>query len=153
VPTLVSYDAPVRPEFWKTVGEKGNYTSFISYYHPSMKLPPRGDLFRKKYKEQFKEEPVYSAFNGYAQVALIADALNLAKSDRGEDLVKALLSNKFEGWNGTISFTRGEGPYWQQWTPPMLIVQYAKPEMPYAEAKIVFPDEMKTGAWVPGPGH
>jgi branched-chain amino acid transport system substrate-binding protein len=153
VPTLVSYDAPVRPEFWKTVGEKGNYTSFISYYHPHMKLPPRGEAFRKRYKEQFKEEPVYSVLNGYAQIALLGDALNAAKSDRGEDLGKALLANKFEGWNGTISFTRGEGPYWQQWTPPMLIVQYTRPEMPYPEAPIVFPPEMKTGDWVPGPGR
>src|SRR5688572_6823916 len=35
VPMLVSYDAPVRPEFWKTVGEKGAWLSFIVYYHPT----------------------------------------------------------------------------------------------------------------------
>jgi branched-chain amino acid transport system substrate-binding protein len=151
VPTLVSYDAPVRPEFWKTVGEKGNFASFIVYYHPTMKLPPRGEAFRKKYMEQFKEDPVYGAFNAYAQVALLADALNAARSDKPEDLVKALISNKFEGWNGTITFTRGEGPYWQQWTPPMLITQYTRPEMPFADVKIIFPPELKTGDWVPGP--
>jgi branched-chain amino acid transport system substrate-binding protein len=151
VPMLVSYDAPVRPEFWKNLGDKGTYLSFIVYYHPTMKLPARGEAFRKKYMAEFKEEPVYGAFNGYAQVALLADALNAAKSDRGEDLVKALTSGKFEGWNGMISFTRGEGPYWQQWTPPMLITQYTRPEMPFAEVKIVFPPELKTGDWVPGP--
>src|SRR5499426_640953 len=131
VPMLVSYDAPVRPEFWKTVGDKGTYLSFIVYYHPTMKLPPRGEAFRKKYMAEFKEEPIYGAFNGYTQVALLADALNAAKSDKGEDLVKALTSTKFEGWNGTITFTRGEGPYWQQWTPPMLITQYTRPEQPF----------------------
>lgn len=151
VPMLVSYDVPVRPEFWKTVGEKGNYVSFIVYYHPTMKLPPRGDAFRKKYMAEFKEEPVYGAFNGYAQVALIADALNAAKSDKTEDLVNALISNKFEGWNGTITFTRGEGPYWQQWTPPMLITQYTRVEQPFAEVKLSFPPEFKTGEWVPAP--
>jgi len=153
VPMLVSYDAPVRPEFWKTVGEKGAYLSFIVYYHPTMKLSPRGEAFRKKYMAEFKEEPIYGAFNGYSQVVLLADALNAAKSDRGEDLVKALLANKFEGWNGTISFTRAEGPYWQQWTPPMLITQYTKPEQSFAEAKIAFPPEFKTGEWLPGPGR
>jgi branched-chain amino acid transport system substrate-binding protein len=151
VPMLVSYDAPVRPEFWKTVGDKGNYVSFITYYHSTMKLPPRGEAFRKKYIEQFKEDPVYGAFNGYAQVALIADAVNAAKSDKPEDLQKALLSHKFEGWNGTISFSHGEGPYWQQWSPPMLITQYTRPEMPFSEVKIVFPPEFKTGDWVPAP--
>jgi branched-chain amino acid transport system substrate-binding protein len=151
VPMLVSYDLPVRSEFWKNLGEKGTYLSFIVYYHPTMKLPARGEAFRKKYAEQFKEEPVYGAFNGYTQVVLLADALNAAKSDKGEDLVKALLANKFEGWNGTIGFSRGEGPYWQQWTPPMLVTQYTRPEMPFAEVKIVFPPELKTGDWAPGP--
>ncbi len=151
VPMLVSYDAPVRPEFWRTVGDKGTWLSFIVYYHPTMKLPPRGEAFRAKYKAEFKEEPIYGAFNAYTQVVLLADALNAAKSDRGEDLVKALLSNKFEGWNGTISFSRGEGPYWQQWTPPMLITQYTKPEQPFPDVQISFPTEFKTGDWMPAP--
>lgn len=149
VPMLVSYDVPVRPEYWKTVGEKGNFITFIIYYHPTMKLPPRGEAMRKKYIEQFKEEPTYSSFNGYTQVMLIADAVAAAKSDKGEDVQKALLAGKFEGWNGTISFSRGEGPYWQQWTPPMLITQYTKVEQPFAEVKISFPPEFKTGDWVP----
>src|SRR5262249_16280324 len=130
-PMLISYDAPVRPEYWKTVGEKGNYITFFAYYHPTMKLPPRGEAFRKRYMAEFKEEPVYAALNAYAQVEVIADALNMAKSDRVDDLVKALLTGKFEGWNGTITFPRGEGPYWQHWSPPMLMIQYTKVEQPF----------------------
>jgi len=150
-PMLVSYDAPVRPEYWKTVGDKGNYVTFFAYYHPSMKLPPRGDAFRKRYIAEFKEEPVYAALNSYAQMQVIADALTMAKSDRIDDLVKALLTGKFEGWNGTITFPRGEGPYWQQWSPPMLMIQYTKVEQPFAEAKIVAPADFKTGDWVSPP--
>jgi branched-chain amino acid transport system substrate-binding protein len=149
VPMLISYDAPVRPEYWKTLGDKGSDVSFIVYYHPSMKLPPRGDGFRKRHIEQFKEEPIYGAFNAYSQVSLVADAINAAKSDKPQDLVKALLANKFEGWNATVSFTRGEGPYWQQWTPPMLVVQFTRPEMAFSEAKIIYPPEFKTGEWMP----
>jgi branched-chain amino acid transport system substrate-binding protein len=149
VPMLISYDAPVRAEYWKNLGEKGNFASFIVYYHPTMKLPARGDAFRRKHIEQFKEEPIYGAFNAYSQVWLIADAINAAKSEKPEDVVKALLANKFEGWNGTISFSRGEGPYWQQWTPPMLLVQYTKTDMPFTDAKIIYPPEFKTGDWVP----
>jgi branched-chain amino acid transport system substrate-binding protein len=145
VPMLVSYDLPVRPEYWKNLGDKGNYLTYIVYYHPTMKLTGRGEAFRTKYMEQFKEEPIYGAFNGYTQVLLLADALSAAKSDKGADLVKALLSNKFEGWNGSISFARGEGPYWQQWSPPMLFTQYTRPEQAFAEVKIVFPPEFKTG--------
>jgi branched-chain amino acid transport system substrate-binding protein len=145
VPMLVSYDLPVRAEFWKNLGDKGNYLTYIVYYHPTMKLTGRGEAFRTKYMEQFKEEPIYGAFNGYTQVILLADALQAAKGDKGADLVKALLANKFEGWNGTISFTRSDGPYWQQWSPPMLFTQYTRPEQPFAEVKIVFPPEFKTG--------
>ena len=151
VPMLISYDAPSRPEYWKTLGEKGTWASFIVYYHPTMRLTARGEAFRKKYMAEFKEDPVYGALNAYAQVLLLADALNAAKSDNSEQLVKALLANKFEGWNGTISFTRGEGPYWQQWTPPMLVTQYTKPEMPFSEVKIVYPSELKTGDWMAAP--
>jgi branched-chain amino acid transport system substrate-binding protein len=151
VPSLVSYDAPVRQEFWRTVGDKGNYISFIVYYHPTMKLSPRGEAFRKRYMAEFKEEPIYGAFNAYTQVVLLADGLNAARSDKPEDLVKTLLGNTFEGWNGTITFSRGDGPYWQQWTQPMLIVQYTKPEMPFPEVKIVSPPEFKTGDWIRGP--
>jgi branched-chain amino acid transport system substrate-binding protein len=153
VPTLISYDAPARPEYWKNLGEKGNWASFIVYYHPTMKLTPRGEAFRKKYMAEFKEDPIYGALNGYAQVVLLGDALNAAKTDNTDALVKALLAGKFEGWNGTISFTRGEGPYWQQWSPPMLVVQYTKPEMPFSEVKIVYPPDLKTGEWVAGPKH
>ena len=144
-PTLISYDAPARPEYWKTLGEKGVYATFIVYYHPTMKLTPRGEAFRNRYLDQFKEQPVYGALNGYAQVMLLADAMAAAKSDKTDDLLKSLLSNKFVGWNGTISFTHGEGPYWQQWSPPMLFLQYTKTEQPFTEAKIVFPPELKTG--------
>jgi len=144
-PMLISYDAPSRPEYWKNLGEKGTYATFIVYYHPTMKLTPRGEAFRTRYLEQFKEQPVYGGLNAYAQVMLLADAINAAKSDKPDDIVKALLSTKFTGWNGTISFTRGEGPYWQQWTPPMLFLQYIKLEQPFTEAKIVYPPELKTG--------
>ncbi len=151
VPMLISYDAPVRAEYWKTLGEKGNWASFIVYYHPTMRLTARGEAFRKKYMAEFKEDPIYGAFNAYAQVVLLADALNAAKSDNGDELVKALLARKFEGWNGTISFSRGEGPYWQQWTPPMLVTQYTKPEQAFTDVKIVYPPQLKTGDWMPAP--
>ena len=144
-PMLASYDGPSRPEFWKTLGEKGTYTVFIVYYHPTMKLTPRGEAFRTRYLAEFKEQPVYGGLNAYAQIMLLADAMTMAKSDKPDDIVKALDSGKFTGWNGMISFSRGEGPYWQQWTPPMLFLQYTKPDQPFTEAKIIFPPDLKTG--------
>src|SRR5262245_54576990 len=142
-PMLISYDAPARPEYWKNLGDKGNYAVFIIYYHPTMKLTTRGEDFRARYREQFKEEPVYGGLNAYAQVMLLSDAMGAAKSDKPDDIVKTLLANKFMGWNGMIAFTRGAGPYWQQWTPPILFLQYIKPEQPFTEAKIIYPPDLK----------
>jgi len=31
------------------------------------------------------------------------------------------------------------------------VTQYTKPEMPFAEVKIVYPAELKTGDWTPAP--
>jgi branched-chain amino acid transport system substrate-binding protein len=152
-PMLIATDLPARPEYWKNLGEKGTYATFIVHYQPRMKLTARGEAMSRRYREAFKEDPVYPALNAYSQVMLIADAITAAKSDKGEDIAKALLANKFEGWNATVSFTRGDGPYWQQWTPPMLLTQYTRPDMPFSEARIVFPPEFKTGDWVPGPGR
>jgi len=144
-PMLISYDAPARPEYLKNLGDKGNYAVFIIYYHPTMKLTTRGEAFRARYREQFKEEPVYGGLNAYAQVMLLSDAITAAKSDKPDDIAKTLLANKFMGWNGTIAFTRGEGPYWQQWTPPILFLQYTKLEQPFTEAKIIYPPDLKNG--------
>src|SRR5437879_3630235 len=52
---------------------------------------------------------------------------------------------------GTIAFMRGEGPCWPQWTPPMLFLQYTKPEQAFPEAKIIYPPELKTGDLMQAP--
>jgi len=51
-PMLISYDAPARAEYWKNVGEKGAYAAFVVYYHPTMKLTPRGEAFRNQLESE-----------------------------------------------------------------------------------------------------
>jgi branched-chain amino acid transport system substrate-binding protein len=136
---LIATDLPARPEYWKNLGEKGTYATFIVHYQPRMKLTARGEAMSRRYREAFKEDPVYPALNAYSQVMLLADAITAAKSDRGEDIAKALLANKFEGWNATVSFTRADGPYWHQWTPPMLLTQYTGRTCPSRRRGSCFP--------------
>jgi branched-chain amino acid transport system substrate-binding protein len=146
-PMLVSYDLPIRPEFWDNLGDAGNYLMYIVYYHPKMALTEAGKWFQERYPQEYKEPPVYSAFNGFGQVVIIAEALNIAASDKPADLIKALEAGKFTSWNGVVAFERGEGPYWHQWSPPMLVLQYTKARQPWEEATILYPPEMKTGAY------
>ena len=118
VPMLISYDAPVRPEYWKTLGDKGNGVSFIVYYHPTMKLPPAATPSGRGTSSSSRRSRSTGPSTPTRRSRWWPTRINAAKSEKADDLVKALLNNKFEGWNATVSFSRGEGPYWQQWTPP-----------------------------------
>jgi branched-chain amino acid transport system substrate-binding protein len=145
-PILASFDWPGRSEFWKNLGGKGNYILFISYYHPKMKLTERGDWFKKEYMEKHGEFPIYAAFNGFGQIMILADALELAKSDKPSELIKALEKGEFTSWNGLVTFERGEGPYWHQWSPPLMVLQYTEVGQSPEDAPILYPPQMKTGS-------
>jgi branched-chain amino acid transport system substrate-binding protein len=146
-PILASFDWPGRSEFWKNLGDKGNYILFISYYHPKMKLTERGDWFKKEYMEKHGEFPIYAAFNGFGQIMILADALELAKSDKPSELIEALEKGKFTSWNGLVTFERGEGPYWHQWSPPLMVLQYTEVGQSPKDAPILYPPQMKTGSY------
>ena len=149
VPMLVSYDAPSRDtEYWENVKEKGTYILFITYYHPNMKLTEMGEKFREAYVKKYNEEPLYAAFNAYSQVMLIAQAIEKAGSADPKAIIDALLKYEFDFWNGKVKFEEGEGPFWHQWSPPLLVAQYTKPYQKFAESIIVFPPEMATGEMV-----
>ncbi len=147
VPMLVSYDLPIRPEYWENLGDKGNYLMYIVYYTPQMPLTEAGKWFQERYIQEYKEPAVYSAFNGFGQIAIIAEALDVAASDKPAEVIKALEQGKFTSWNGVVTFARGEGPYWHQWSPPMLVLQFTKARQAWEQATILYPAEMKTGEY------
>ncbi len=145
VPMLGSYDFPVRPEFWQNLGAAGNFFAYISYYHPAMPLTDLGKWFKERYEARFKEPAVYTAFSSFGQVVIIAQAIDNACATDGPALVKALESGRFLNWNGTVTFPRGDGPYWHQASPPLVILQYTSVNQTYDKATIVWPPRMQTG--------
>jgi branched-chain amino acid transport system substrate-binding protein len=147
-PMLASYDFPVRPEYWNNLGEKGKYLLYISYYHPRMQITKLGQWFQEHYQAQYNEPPVYTTFNAFGQVVIISQALDRAASAKPADLIAALESGEYLSWNGKVRFSRGEGPYWHQWSPPLLILQYTQTGQQYKAAPILFPPEMKTGNYL-----
>ncbi len=142
-PMLASFDFPVRPEYWKTVGEAGTYISFISYYHPAMKRTALGDWFAKRYQEVHKEPPVYAAFNAFAQAVIVSQALAKTQTGTPAELISALESGSYQSWNGTVTFTRGP-KHWHQWSAPMMVLQHVKPNISYEQDPIIYPPELKT---------
>lgn len=145
VPMLGSYDFPVRPEFWQNLGPAGNYFAYIAYYHPAMALTDLGKWFKERYEARFREPAVYTAFNAFGQIAIIAQAINRACSTDGPALVRALETGRFMNWNGPVTFPRGEGAYWHQASPPLIILQYTGVNQGYDKATILWPPQMKTG--------
>ena len=144
VPMLVSYDAPLRPQFWQLHPKNGDKVYFIAYYSPQQKLSDIGAWFAKAYQEKYKEAPVYSSLNGFGDAMIIAEAVDQAKSTDPKAIVKALETGTFKSWaDAPVTFPPADGVYYHNWSPPILILQYTKPNQDWKEASIVL--EHKSG--------
>jgi branched-chain amino acid transport system substrate-binding protein len=150
VPMMGAHDWPVRPEFWKNLGKMGQYMMFINYYHPKMGLSKGGEWLKPRFNKEYGENPNYAAFNGFGQIVLLAQAINLAKSDDPKNLVKALEEGKFDLWakGDVVQFKRLPGARWHNHTPPLQVVQFNKVDQPIEESTILWPPSMKTGEFV-----
>jgi branched-chain amino acid transport system substrate-binding protein len=137
-PMLVSYDAPVRPQFWQLHPKNGSGLYFIAYYSPQQKLSDIGAWFAKAYEDKYKESPVYSSLNGFGDVAILAQAADQAKSTDPKAIIAALEGGKFMSWAASdVTFPRAEGVYWHNWSPPVLILHYTEPNQDWKAAEVI----------------
>ncbi|HLJ18861.1 MAG TPA: ABC transporter substrate-binding protein, partial [Stellaceae bacterium] len=137
-PMLISYDSPVRPQWWQLHAKDG-LVYFIAYYSPQQKLSDIGMWYAKRYQEKFKDLPVYSDLNCFGDVAIIAEAIAQAKSTDPKALIKTLETGKFAGWAaGDVTFPRADGVFFHNWSPPMLILHYTKANQDWREAEVAY---------------
>jgi branched-chain amino acid transport system substrate-binding protein len=137
-PMLVSYDAPVRPQYWQLHPKNGNGIYFIAYYSPKEKLSDIGEWFAKAYQAKFNEPPIYSSLNGFGDVMILAEAADAAKSTEPKAIVQALETGSFKSWTADpVRFPRADGPFWHNWAPPILILHYTQPNQDWREAEIL----------------
>jgi branched-chain amino acid transport system substrate-binding protein len=138
VPMVTSYDAPSRPQHWQLHKEQGVGVHFIAFYTPKSKLSDLGEWFVKKYQEKFNEPPIYSALNGFTNAVVFAQAIEMAKTTEPKAMIKALETGSFKGWSSVpVTFPQAEGALWHNWSPPLMILKYTKPNQPAAEAELV----------------
>ena len=136
-PMLISYDAPVRPQYWKLHPKNGAGLYFIAYFSPKAPLSDIGTAFSKTYVEKYKEDPVYGALNGFGAIEIIAQAINAAKSTDPKALIKTLETGTFKSWpSNPVTFPRASGVYWHNWSAPVLILHYTKPMEDWKEAEV-----------------
>jgi len=138
IPMLISYDAPIRPQFWQLHPKTGSGLYFIAYYSPKQKMSDVGAWFAKAYEDKYKESPVYSSLNGFGDVMIIAQAAREAKSTDPKALIKALETGTFKSWTSSaVTFPRAEGVYFHNWSPPVLILQYTSANQDWKEATVI----------------
>src|SRR5437870_3209917 len=103
------------PEFWDNVKDAGVGLLSFGLYHPQMTLSPLGKEVRTLYMEQHKREPNRLIFQAADSLFLVADAITRAKSTEADPVIKALRETRFEGSQGTVTFEKEQGLYFQTW--------------------------------------
>ncbi len=137
-PMLISYDAPVRPQYWQLHPKNGSGIYFIAYYSPKEKLSDIGEWFAKAYQAKFNEPPIYSSLNGFGDVMILAEAADAAKSTDPKAVVQALEKGSFKSWTvDPVTFPRADGPFWHNWAPPILILHYTEAGQDWRQADIL----------------
>jgi branched-chain amino acid transport system substrate-binding protein len=136
-PMLISYDAPIRPQYWQLHPKNGSGIYFIAYFSPQQKLSDAGEWLARKYEEKYKESAVYSSLQGFMDVFILAQAVEQAKSTDPKAMIKALETGTFKGWSDApVTFPRAEGVYFHNWSPPILILQYTEPNQDWRKANV-----------------
>jgi branched-chain amino acid transport system substrate-binding protein len=138
-PMLATSDWPYRTdEYWELHGEVGTSIYILTSYHKDMTLTPAGEWFFNRYMEKYGVEPTYSSYNGFGDALILAEAAKMAGTTDYEAIIKAMEENEFEFWAGTVTFPKGEGVFWHQWTPPVVITQYTEAYQKPNEATLVY---------------
>ncbi len=142
--------------YWENVPD-GNKAFVQRIGLPENGFSVKGKAFAKAYKAKTGKKAVESyAMEAYDSVAILAQAINEAKSTDGDAIVMALENIKYDGTLGKIFFPYGTSKdpsvdgkadsWWHQWPDVALtMIQYQKEGENSGNATIVYPDVYKTG--------
>ncbi len=126
------------PDFWDNVKAAGKYLISLGFYHPRMKLTPFGVQVRDAYVRQTKHEPGRLIFQAADSLLVLADALRRAGSTDHAAVIRALSTTRVLGTRGTITFTKGHGATFQQWTGiPYVVYQFTDVRQALEETRLI----------------
>ncbi|HZB93734.1 MAG TPA: ABC transporter substrate-binding protein, partial [Stellaceae bacterium] len=98
---LMAGDALATDEFWTITGAAGEGS--LMTFPPEPRNMPAAQAVVKEFRAQGYEPEGYTLFT-YAAMQVYAQAVALAKSDKIDDVSKAMHANKFDTVIGTIGF-------------------------------------------------
>ena len=152
IPMIASFAWPTYPDFWPTLGEKGKYILYTAYYHPYMNLTDQGKWFLHEYMAKYGEYPHFYQQCFFDAIVIFAKAMGYADSTNPDDIIKAMDTNEFETYFGTIHFEKNPGtPYYNHVPVSHIMCQFTSTEQTHVDATIVFPPEFATGQYTPPP--
>ncbi|MCJ7505276.1 ABC transporter substrate-binding protein [Candidatus Bathyarchaeota archaeon] len=138
-PHLGAADYPVEPGYWDALGAKGEKIYWTSYYHPAMKLTSLGAQMKSLYIQEYNEEPTYNAFNAYAEIMVIKQAIEKANSADPKAIADALRKGTFISWNSEkVVFPQEKGRYFQHFSTPLIVLQFTKVGQDIKDATVVY---------------
>jgi branched-chain amino acid transport system substrate-binding protein len=98
---LLAGDALATDEFWTITGPAGEGS--LMTFPPEPRNMPTAQAVVKEFRAQGFEPEGYTLFT-YAAMQVYAQAVALAKSDKLDDVAKAMHANKFDTVIGTVGF-------------------------------------------------
>ena len=161
VPFITGQVSLESKAYWENVPDGKN--AFVQRIGvPESLFNAEAKAFAKAYKAKTGKSDVESyAMEAYDSIAILAQAINEAKSTDGDAIVAALEKIQHNGTLGKIHFPYGTGKdpsvdgkgseWWHQWPDVALtMVQYQVQGQASGDAAIVYPDVYKTGepVWV-----
>lgn len=139
VPMLISYDTPTRAQWFQLHPSNGVGVYFIAYFSPKEELSDAGQWLATAYQAKYNEPPVYGALNAFADVIVIAQAIQKAGKTDAKTLITALEDPAgYKGWAAVpVTFPKdGAGAFYHTWIPPILILQYTQANQNWRDAKL-----------------
>lgn len=127
-----------NPDFWSSVGRAGEYMLTLGFYHPDMELNPIGEYVVSTYMERFGNAPSRLVIQAADALLLIAEAIKAAGTTESEAVIKAMGEISVVGTRGTMTFPKGEGPLYQQWTDiPYVVYQFTGVNQGVGDAQLI----------------
>jgi ABC-type branched-subunit amino acid transport system substrate-binding protein len=140
-------------QFWSEVPNgEGTIVNRLGAW--SSTVNTRGQDFAIKYDQYAGRWPESYAFASYDAVWLLGDAMRVAPSWKGSDLIAALEAIHQESTNGSISFPVSSlstplpdqpAYMWHQWAgSQILYLQYTEPQQPALAMAVIWPPHYRT---------
>lgn len=138
VPMLISYDSPTRAQWFQLHPTDGVGVYFIAYFSPKEELSDAAQWLVKEYQAKYNDAPIYGTLNAFADIIVIAQAIQKAGKTDAKSLITALEDGSYKGWAASpVTFPKdGTGAYYHTWIPPILILQYTAANQGWRDAKL-----------------